>query len=234
MEVYVDGASIEQMREVIQGNKDYRFPCSGFTTNPSLVRKLGVQSYVGYLKEACETAGTLPVSVEVLSDDLDSMINEGLVLAENLSGEPWIKIPVMTTERVSTAPVIQALLNRGHRVNVTAVLTHEQIEPLLAFDCDRLIVSVFAGRIADTMRDPTRCVSYAASRLKIARVLWASTREIRNWTTAKNSGADIITMTHDMFTKMNTLFAKDLNEYSADTVQMFRNDALKAGYTIDG
>lgn len=234
MDVYVDGASADQMREILHVNSGLRFPCAGFTTNPSLIRKLGVQHYVGYLKEVCDVANGLPVSVEVLSDDLSSMTKEALLLAENLSGDVWIKIPITTTDRVWTGPVIQEVLRRGHRVNVTAVMTTEQIETILASDCDRLICSVFAGRIADTMRDPSRTVSYAVARLRSSRVLWASTREIRNWTTAKNSGAHIITMPHDMFMKMNTLFAKDLTDYSAETVQMFREDTVKAGYTIDG
>ncbi len=207
----------------------------GFTTNPTLMRKSGISDYEAFARDVLEAIPTYPISFEVFADDNAEMLRQANVIAkwgENV----YVKIPVTNTERKSTAPVIRELTQSGIKVNVTALMTSAQVADV----CAALIggaaacVSVFAGRVADTGRDPLPIMSES---LKIisgypgVELIWASPRELLNIFHADSIGTHIITVTHDVLAKLN-LVGKDLDEYSLDTVKMFASDAAKAGYKL--
>ncbi len=208
---------------------------AGFTTNPTLMRKGGVTHYRDFAVEAIEAAAGKPLSLEVVADDLDSMTAQGLLLGswgDNVN----VKIPITTTSGESCLPVVRTLLDAGIDVNVTAMMTDEQVTGLieiLAPD-DDVIVSVFAGRIADSGIDPvpvmSRYVEWLAP-LPRAELLWASPREVLNIVQAAECGCDIITVTPDLLRKLD-LLGKDLTTFSLETVRMFYDDALSAGLEI--
>lgn len=208
---------------------------SGFTTNPTLMRKGGVTQYREFAIEAIEAAEGKPLSLEVVADDLETMTAQGLLLG-SWGANVNVKIPVTTTTGVSCMPVVRALLDAGVDVNVTAMMTDEQVAGLieiLGID-DDVIVSVFAGRIADAGLDPvpvmTRYVEWLAP-LPKAQLLWASPREVLNIVQAADCGCDIITVTPDLLRKLD-LIGKDLTTFSLETVRMFYDDALSAGLEI--
>ena len=208
---------------------------SGFTTNPTLMRKGGVTDYREFGLEAIAAAEGKPLSLEVVADDLKTMTSQGLVLGswgENVN----VKIPITTTSGESCLPVVRTLLDAGIDVNVTAMMTDEQVAGLieiLSVD-DDVIVSVFAGRIADAGCDPvpvmSRYVEWLAP-LPKAELLWASPREVLNIVQAAECGCDIITVTPDLLRKLD-LLGKDLAAFSLETVRMFYDDALSAGLQI--
>ncbi|MDQ5974784.1 MAG: Transaldolase [Actinomycetota bacterium] len=208
---------------------------SGFTTNPTLMRKGGVTQYREFAIEAIEAAEGKPLSLEVVADDLETMTAQGLLLG-SWGANVNVKIPITTTTGVSCLPVVRALLDAGVDVNVTAMMTDEQVAGLieiLGVD-DDVIVSVFAGRIADAGIDPvpvmTRYVEWLAP-LPKAELLWASPREVLNIVQAADCGCDIITVTPDLLRKLD-LIGKDLTTFSLETVRMFYDDALSAGLEI--
>lgn len=208
---------------------------SGFTTNPTLMRKGGVTQYREFAIEAIEAAEGKPLSLEVVADDLDTMTAQGLLLG-SWGSNVNVKIPITTTTGVSCLPVVRALLDAGVDVNVTAMMTDEQVAALieiLGVD-DDVIVSVFAGRIADAGIDPvpvmTRYVEWL-SPLPKAQLLWASPREVLNIVQAADCGCDIITVTPELLRKLD-LIGKDLTTFSLETVRMFYDDALSAGLEI--
>ena len=230
IKLYADGADLAGMIE------EYRKGIvSGFTTNPTLMKKAGVTSYEEFAKAALKAIPDLPISFEVFSDDLPGMEREARKIAswgENV----YIKIPVTNTHGKSTAPLVKELSHDGLKLNVTAVLTLEQVRTIareLSPDTPS-IVSVFAGRIADTGRDPVPVMKDAVNVLKPlpkAELLWASTREMLNLAQAESCGCHIITITNDILKKIPQL-GKDLNQLSLETVQMFYSDAQSAGYKI--
>ena len=205
----------------------------GFTTNPTLARAGGVRDYATFVQETLHSITDRPISFEVLADTLPDMERQARIIA-GFGENVYVKIPVMTTDRTETMPIVQRLAQDGIKVNVTAVFTHEQVRR----SCDALrggapsVVSVFAGRIADAGVDPV-------PHMKIAReicggdieLLWASPREVFNVLQADECGCDIITITDALLAKVSG-FGKDLTEFSLDTVKMFRNDALAAGYDL--
>lgn len=208
---------------------------TGFTTNPSLMKKAGISSYIGFAKEVLAKITDYPVSFEVFADDLASMEKEAEKIA-SLGDNVYVKIPVTTSTGESTCSVIQKLSAKGIKLNVTAIFTIEQTQAVV----DHLtagvpaIVSVFAGRIADTGVDPMPIMEEA---LRIClqkegvELLWASPRETYNIYQADQLGVDIITCTTDLIAKL-PLQGKDLEDYSLETVQMFLKDSTSLGFKI--
>jgi transaldolase len=208
---------------------------SGFTTNPTLMRKGGATDFRAFAMEAISASGGKPLSLEVVADDLTTMTSQGLLMG-SWGPNVVVKIPITTTQGESCLPVVRELLDANLKVNVTAILTDEQVADLLktVSGTDDVIVSVFAGRIADTGVDPvplmTRYVKWLAH-LPNVQLLWASPREVLNIVQAADCGCDIITATPDVLKKLDTL-GKDLATFSLETVQMFYDDALSAGLQI--
>jgi transaldolase len=207
----------------------------GFTTNPTLMRKAGISDYRGFAREVLAQIPDRPISFEVFSDDFAEMERQAREIAswgKNVN----VKIPVTNTKKEFAGAVIERLSKAGVQVNVTALLTLEQVKRVT----ERLdaktpaIVSVFAGRIADTGRDPVAMMSEALDVLSdrpAAQLLWASPRELLNLFQADAIGCHIITLSADLLKKFD-LVGKDLDIYSRETVAMFRNDALAAGYEL--
>jgi len=230
VKIFADGAALDSIK-VLAADPAVK----GFTTNPSLMRKAGVQDYEDYAKRIIAAVPDRPISFEVFADDFDEMIAQGRVIAswgDNIN----VKVPVMTTNGTFTGPVIGALARAGITLNVTAIMTVAQVEKVA--ECLHLnvpaIVSVFAGRIADTGRDPEpvmqACRRALAARPK-AELLWASSREILNIFQADRTGCHIITVGHDLLSKLGTV-GKDLDEYSLETVRAFYRDAQAADFQI--
>ncbi|HEP1498232.1 TPA: transaldolase [Streptococcus pyogenes] len=230
VKVFSDGAVLETMLKDLQTGL-----VTGFTTNPSLMKKAGISSYIGFAKEVLAKITDYPVSFEIFADDLASMEKEAEKIA-SLGDNVYVKIPVTTSTGESTFPLIQKLSAKGIKLNVTAIFTIEQTQAVV----DHLtagvpaIVSVFAGRIADTGVDPMPIMEEA---LRICRqkegveLLWASPRETYNIYQADQLGVDIITCTTDLIAKL-PLQGKDLEDYSLETVQMFLKDSTSLGFKI--
>jgi len=230
VKIYADGADLESMVS-LAGRSDI----AGFTTNPTLMRKSGISDYEGFARKVLETITDRPISFEVFADDAAGMLRQARLIAtwgENV----YVKIPVTDTSRNSTADVVAELTADGVQLNVTALMTVAQVETVTSALAGTrgAIVSVFAGRIADTGRDPipimTSSLAVTSSQPNVS-LLWASPREILNVRQADDIGVDIITVTHDMLAKLS-LFGKDLDDYSLDTVKMFDADARAAGFTL--
>lgn len=208
----------------------------GFTTNPTLMRKAGVADYEAFGRELLAHVRDRPVSLEVFADDFDEMERQALYIA-SWGPNVNVKVPVTNTRGDSSARLIERLSKQGVVLNVTALLTLEQVRTVARALCPATpaIVSVFAGRVADTGVDP---VPHMAEALKLlsdrpkAELLWASPRELLNVFQADAVGCHIITATSDVLAKLG-LVGKDLTEYSRETVQMFYRDATAAGYEID-
>ncbi|WP_371488685.1 transaldolase [Streptococcus pyogenes] len=230
VKVFSDGAVLETMLKDLQTGL-----VTGFTTNPSLMKKAGISSYIGFAKEVLAKITDYPVSFEVFADDLASMEKEAEKIA-SLGDNVYVKIPVTTSTGESTCPLIQKLSAKGIKLNVTAIFTIEQIQAVVDHLTARVpaIVSVFAGRIADTGVDPMPIMEEA---LRICRqkegveLLWASPRETYNIYQADQLGVDIITCTTDLIAKL-PLQGKDLEDYSLETVQMFLKDSTSLGFKI--
>ncbi len=230
VKIFADGADFESMKQLARNPL-----VKGFTTNPSLMKKAGVTDYVAYAKQVLAAIPDRPISFEVFADEMDEMEAQGREIAtwgDNVN----VKIPVSNSRGESTAPLLRRLAEQGVELNVTALFTLEQVEEVAeALSADTpAIVSVFAGRIADTGIDPVPMMAEAARILKRkpkAELLWASPREILNIYHADEAGCHIITVSHDVLTKLN-LVGKDLRAYSLETVQTFYKDATAAGFTI--
>jgi transaldolase len=208
---------------------------SGFTTNPSLMKKAGVKDYEDFALKAVKAIPDMPLSFEVFSDDIETMEKEARKIAE-WSPNIYIKIPVTNTKGESTTPLIKKLSSQGLKLNVTAILTLDQVENVLKNISSNTgaYISVFAGRIADTGVDPIPVMKETANMCKrIPKVesLWASTRELINIFQAQDCGVDIITVTNDILKKIPNI-KKNLTQLSLETVQMFYNDAKSLGYKI--
>jgi transaldolase len=208
---------------------------SGFTTNPTLMRKAGVTDYKAFAREAIRAIPDLPISFEVFADEFDAMEREAREIA-SWGGNTYVKIPISNTRGQSSAPLIKKLSGEGFSLNITAMTTLDQVkEVAAAIDAkSRTIVSVFAGRIADTGVDPLPLMTEAVAILKSlpkAELLWASPREVLNVVQADGCGCHIITATPDILAKLS-LFGKDLRQYSIETVKMFYEDARAAGFRL--
>src|ERR1043166_9161437 len=231
VKLFADGADKAGMLEM------YRKPfVKGFTTNPTLMRKAGVSDYRGFAREILEAIPDRPISFEVFSDEFDEMERQAREIAtggENV----YVKIPITNTRREPAYDLVRSLSHDGVKVNVTAMMTLEQVRAIAdalrggAPSC----VSVFAGRIADTGVDPMPIMAESVRILADvpgAELIWASPRELLNVFQADAVGCHIITATNDILKKLD-LIGKDLADYSLDTVKMFFNDAAQAGFTLD-
>lgn len=207
----------------------------GFTTNPTLMRKAGVNDYRAFAREALRIVSDRPISFEVFSDDFGVMQEQAREIA-SWGPNVFVKIPVTNTERRPSLDLIGRLSADGIKVNVTAVMTVDQIQQVASVLSARTpsCLSVFAGRIADTGRDPVPIMTVAVEALASnpnAELIWASPREVLNIVQADAIGCDIITVTDDILRKLDGL-GRDLDAFSLDTVKMFHDDAAKAAYTI--
>jgi len=208
----------------------------GFTTNPTLMRKAGVSNYRLFALDVLKVVTDRPVSFEVFSDDFDEMELQAREIA-SWGKNVFVKIPVTNTLGESAAPLIRRLSAAGVQINVTALMTAAQVAEVIDCLSDQTsnFVSVFAGRIADTGRDPMPIMREVVELLRPypkTELIWASPRELLNIFHAESVGCHVITATNDILTKLD-LVGKDLNDFSLDTVHMFWQDAQKAGYTID-
>ena len=231
VKIFADGADLDGILKLYANPQ-----IKGFTTNPTLMRKAGVSDYESFALQLLSKIKDKPVSFEVFADEFDEMIAQGRRIA-SWGRNVNVKIPVTNTRGEFAGDVIRTLTSSGISVNVTAVLTLDQVEQLakcLAPDMPS-IVSVFAGRIADTGRDPVPMMAESVrilSSLPRAELLWASPRELLNLIQADEIGCHIITVTSDILNKLG-LVGKDLAAYSLETVAMFRKDALAAGFKIE-
>ena len=230
IKIFADGADKEGMLEMY--TKPY---IKGFTTNPTLMRKAGVVDYLEFAKIILKAIPDRSISFEVFSDEFDEMERQALEIA-GLGKNVYVKIPVTNTRGEASNNLIRRLVRAGVKLNVTALMTLSQVRSIgecLANGPDSYI-SVFAGRIADTGRDP---VPYMATAVELLRsysnieLIWASPRELINIFQADSVGCHIITVANDVLKKLN-LVGKDLDEFSLDTVKMFHEDARVAGYSL--
>lgn len=228
--IFADGADAENMKRVYKEGV-----VKGFTTNPTLMRKAGVDDYELFARSVLKEIKDLPISFEVFSDEFEQMEREARKIAKwgpNVN----VKIPVTNTRGESSCALIKKLSAEGIPLNVTAILTVEQVKDVTAVLSIKTpsIISVFAGRIADTGRDPVVYMKEAAAMVRsnpCASLLWASSRELLNIFQAEAAGCQIITVTDEIIRKF-ALIEKDLRELSLDTVKMFYKDAQSAGYKI--
>jgi transaldolase len=230
IKLFADGADINDMMAVYKQGL-----VSGFTTNPSLMRKAGVRDYERFAKEVLKDIRDMPISFEVFADDFADMEREARKIA-SWGNNVYVKIPVTNTRGESAVELIKKLSGDGLKLNVTAILNAEQVQAVSEALAPSVpsIVSVFAGRIADTGRDPIPIMKESLGILKHnpkAELLWASSRELFNVVQAEMSGCHIITVTNEILKKI-PMVGKDLKELSLDTVKMFHSDAAAAGYSI--
>ncbi len=228
--IFADGADLDG---IVALAADPRI--SGFTTNPTLMHKVGLTDYERFARDLLERVRTHPISFEVFADEPCEMRRQARLIAswgENV----YVKIPVTTTTGESMAPLVRELSEDGVKVNVTALFTTAQVELIAAAVSDGApsYISVFAGRIADAGIDPLPIMARAVEIMLDAprsELIWASPREILNLVQANEVGCHIITITHDLLKKLDCL-GKSLEQYSLETVRMFHGDALAAGFTL--
>lgn len=230
VKIFADGADKAGMLEM------YAKPfIKGLTTNPTLMRKAGIADYKAFALDVLQAIADKPISFEVFSDDFDEMQRQALEIAgwgENV----YVKIPITNTKREPSYALIRELSARKVKLNITALMTLEQVRDTVAV-LDASVpsyVSVFAGRIADTGRDPLPLMAAAVELLRpnpLAELIWASPRELLNIFHADQVGCHVITVTNDILKKLS-LVGFDLSDYSLDTVKMFHRDAADAGFRL--
>ncbi len=230
VKIFADGADLDGILRLVADRR-----IKGFTTNPTLMWKAGLTDYEEFAKRILECVTKHPISFEVFADDADEMRRQAHKIAA-WGDNVYVKIPVATTAGESMAPLVRELSEDGVKVNVTAVFTPQQVELLTAAlkHGAPSYISVFAGRIADAGIDPVPLMARAVDIMVDAprsELIWASPREILNVVQADQVGCHIITVTHDLLAKLD-LLGKDLHQYSLETVQMFRRDAVAAGFTL--
>ena len=230
IKIFADGADLES---IIKLNE--KIFIKGFTTNPSLMKKAGIVNYKDFALNALDKIKKKPISFEVFSDDITEMERQAEEIAswgENIN----VKIPITNTKKISTIKIIENLSNKGIQCNITAIFTTIQLEEVVKVlnKSTPTILSVFAGRIADTGLDP---IDIMAQSINIAKtkpkseILWASTRELVNIFQANKIGCQIITVPHEILSKINNV-GKNLEDFSLETVKNFYKDATAAGYKI--
>lgn len=230
VKLFADGADASGIRSLAENVQ-----IAGFTTNPTLMHKAGISDYESFSREVLEIIGGRPVSFEVFADDFREMLRQARKLA-SWGSNVYVKIPVTNTTGVSTDEVVRELTRDGVKLNVTALMTEEQVKRVAAALTGTVgaYVSVFAGRVADTGRDPMPMMRRNAAicdSIPNIELIWASPRELLNVFQADECGVHIITATHDILAKL-ALVGKDLDEYSLDTVKMFARDAASAGFAL--
>lgn len=230
VKIFADGADRDEMVTLAKNPL-----IKGFTTNPTLMRKAGVVDYAKFADEVLRSITTHPVSFEVFSDEFAEMEHQARAIAA-WGSNVYVKIPITNTRGESSGNVVRRLSDAGVKVNVTAVLTLEQVDAIGRCFANGVpgYVSVFAGRIADTGRDPIPIMVAALERLASrprVELIWASARELLNVFQAHEIGCHIITVTANILKKL-TLVGKNLDEYSLETVKMFYEDARTAGFSL--
>ncbi len=230
VKIFADGADRAGMLEM------YRNPLiSGFTTNPTLMRKAGISDYMAFARDILQAIPDRPISFEVFSDDFDDMERQARLIA-SWGPNVYVKVPITNTKGQSAVGLLHKLSAAGIRVNVTAMMTEGQVDDILPAikNGPGAYVSIFAGRLADTGVDPLpimkRIVGVLAPYQQLE-LIWASPREVLNLVQADEIGCQIITMTNDLIKKIS-LFGKDPATYSLETVRMFYDDAAKAGFKL--
>jgi transaldolase len=229
--LYADGADLASLLEL---NRNPLI--QGMTTNPTLMRKAGITQYERFAREALQEVVEKPISFEVFSDEFPEMRRQALKIA-SWQSNVYVKIPITNTRRESAVPLIRELAREGVKLNITAMLTLDQVRAIgeVLQPGVPAIASVFAGRIADTGRDPVPIVCESLRILQglpKTKVLWASVREVLNIAQANACGCHIVTVPHDILGKALKMWSMDLDELSLDTVKMFAADAEKAGFRL--
>lgn len=230
IKIFADGADRAAMLDMAR-----KPHIAGLTTNPTLMRKAGIADYRAFAKDVLKSITDKPISFEVFSDDFSQMERQAHEIA-SWGQNVYVKIPVTNCRSESCCGLVRRLSRSGVKLNVTALLTVAQVRDVSAALADGApsCISVFAGRIADTGRDPVPVMSAAVELMRPFRnqeLIWASPRELLNIFQADAMGCHIITVTHDLLKKLD-LVGKDLTEYSLDTVKMFHSDAARAGYEL--
>jgi len=231
VKIFADGAKLDVIADMAKNPI-----IKGFTTNPTLMRKAGVTDYCAFARDALSVVHGLPISFEVFSDDFEEMERQACQIAswgENV----FVKIPITNTKGEFSGPLIQRLAKNGVQLNITALLTTNQVQQVAEClsETTSSFVSVFAGRIADTGCDPCPIMKRSVELLSFlprAELIWASPREVFNVVQANSVGCHVITATNDVLAKL-PLLGKDLDQVSLETVQMFRRDAEEAAYKIE-
>ena len=230
VQIFADGADKAAMLEMYE--KHY---IKGLTTNPTLMKKVGITDYRAFCKDILPSIKEKPLSFEVFSDDFTEMERQAMEIA-SWGSNVYVKIPVTNTKKETCYALVKKLTAEGVKVNVTALMTLAQTRDVVAALNPNVpsYVSIFAGRIADTGRDPVPLMAAAVEMLKVApaaELIWASPRELLNIFQADDIGCQVITVTNDLLKKLS-LVGFDLDEYSLDTVKMFYDDALAAGFKL--
>ncbi|MBV9101576.1 MAG: transaldolase [Candidatus Dormibacteraeota bacterium] len=230
VEIFADGADRDAIVELAKNPL-----VKGFTTNPTLMRAAGIRDYDAFARDVISAVSSMPVCFEVFADDFDEMYRQALLIAgwgENV----YVKIPVTDTQGRSSMPVARRLALAGAKLNITAMFTPAQVEEACAAlqGGPSSFLSVFAGRIADSGRDPVpimrRCLRIMRDHPQL-RLIWASPREVLNVIQADEIGCHVITVTHDLLKKLSNV-GKPLDQFSLETVAMFHRDATAAGYSL--
>lgn len=230
VKIFADGADKAGMLEM------YAKPfIKGLTTNPTLMRKAGLTDYRAFARDILAEIPDRPISFEVFSDDFADMERQALEIA-SWGANVYVKVPVTNTKRIPSYDLVRTLAGKKVKLNVTALMTLAQVRDVVAALDPQVpsYVSVFAGRVADTGRDPVPLMAAAVELLKVnplAELIWASPRELLNIFQADSVGCHVITVTNDVLKKL-ALVGFDLDEYSLDTVKMFHNDAVAAGFRV--
>jgi transaldolase len=233
VKIFADGANLEEIKRL---SRDPMI--SGFTTNPTLMRQAGVVDYEEFSRAVIAEIGGRPLSLEVFSDDFAEMANQARQIA-SWGSNVYVKIPVSNTSGEPSTELVRELAFEGIQLNVTALMTVDQVRTIAKALNPNVAsyISVFAGRIADTGVDPvpTMRTSYAimSALLPKGELIWASPREVLNVIQADQCGCQVITVTPDVLKKLSSV-GKDLDLFSRETVQMFYNDGVAAGYTLSG
>jgi transaldolase len=231
VKIFADGADLEGMISL------YRNPLiKGLTTNPTLMRKAGILDYESFAKDALAFIRDKPISFEVFSDEFSEMKRQALKIRD-WQQNVYVKIPITNSRGESAIPLIRELAAAKVQLNITAILTLRQVRDVAQTLHPEVpaVVSVFAGRIADTGRDPAATMRASKALLEDlpkAELLWASVREVLNIIQADDCGSDIVTVPHDILNKALKLTGMDLGDLSLDTVKMFAQDAAKAGFKL--
>lgn len=230
VKLFADGADLAGIQQMAKNTH-----IAGFTTNPTLMRKAGVANYEKFALEVLKIVPDRPVSFEVFADDFELMEKQAEVIA-SWGSNVNVKIPITNTRGEFCGPSVRKLTEQGVAVNVTAIMTAEQVKRIAEYIAPQtpVFVSIFAGRIADTGRDPIQIMSESLqliNHLPKAEIIWASPRELLNIFQADEIGCHIITATNDILAKLQFV-GKSLEEFSLETVKMFERDARDAGFSI--
>ena len=231
VKIFSDGADKKDMLDM--NSKTF---IKGLTTNPTLMKKAGIEDYEAFAKDILSTIKKKPISFEVFSDDFDDMEKQAMEIA-SWADNVYVKIPITNTKKESSKELIKRLAEKKVKLNITAIMTLDQVKTVLSVLDNKVpsIISVFAGRIADTGKDPIPLMKECLTEMKInpkSELLWASPRELLNIIQADQIGCHIITATKDIIKKLK-LANYDLEDYSLDTVKMFYKDAVDAGFKVN-